>query len=72
MAVRRVASPAELLDQTALYLHRLVAKLPEPQRAHARRSASEQSVLAGKKVLIVDDDIRNIFAVTSVLERHRW
>ncbi len=71
MAVRRVASPAELLDQTALYLHRVVAKMPGPHRAMLDDLHPNSSVLAGKKVLIVDDDIRNIFAVTSVLERHQ-
>jgi CheY-like chemotaxis protein len=71
MAVKRVASPAELLNQTALYLHRPVAKMPEPLRAMLDDLHPNSSVLAGKKVLIVDDDIRNIFAVTSVLERHQ-
>ena len=60
-----------LLDETALYLHRVEADLPEPQRARLEKMHRPESSLAGKKVLIVDDDIRNIFALTSLLERHK-
>jgi CheY-like chemotaxis protein len=68
--VKRAGSPAELLDVTALHLHRQVAKMPEAHQRMLDDFHPNGSVLAGKKVLIVDDDIRNIFAVTSVLERH--
>jgi hypothetical protein len=71
MVVKRVASPAELLDRTALHLHRPVAKMPEPHRIMLDDLHPNSAVLANKKVLIVDDDIRNIFAITSVLERHQ-
>jgi signal transduction histidine kinase/CheY-like chemotaxis protein/HAMP domain-containing protein len=66
--VKRVRSAERLADQAALFLHLPVARLPEPTRDQFARLYSN-SVLAGKKVLIVDDDIRNIFAITSVLER---
>jgi CheY-like chemotaxis protein len=62
-----VRSPERLLDETALLLHRNAAKLPERQRKMLE--SLHQSVLENKKVLLVDDDIRNIFAMTSVLER---
>ena len=71
MVVKRAGSPAELLDLTALHLHRPVEKLPEAYQRMLDDLHPNGSVLAGKKVLIVDDDIRNIFAVTSVLERHQ-
>jgi CheY-like chemotaxis protein len=58
-----------LLDQTALVLHRNVSKLPDRQRKMLENL--HQGVLEGKKVLLVDDDIRNIFAMTSVLERFK-
>jgi CheY-like chemotaxis protein len=58
-----------LLDQTALALHRNVALLPERQRKMLE--TLHQGLLEGKKVLLVDDDIRNIFAMTSVLERFK-
>jgi CheY-like chemotaxis protein len=47
-----------------------VADLPEPQRAAIQRLHEAEEVLKGKKILIVDDDIRNIFAMTSLLERY--
>jgi CheY-like chemotaxis protein len=68
VTLKRVCSPERLLDQTAFYLHSPVAKLPEPKKLLLERLYQTDHVLAGKKVLIVDDDIRNIFALTSVLE----
>jgi CheY-like chemotaxis protein len=67
--IKDARSPERLLDQTALLLHRDVARLPEKQRRMLE--GLYQGVLDGKKVLIVDDDIRNIFAMTSVLERFK-
>src|SRR5262249_32278469 len=69
-AVRQVCSPERLLDQAALFLHAPVAKLPESKRAMLEQLHQTDHALAGKRVLIVDDDIRNIFALTSVLEWH--
>jgi HAMP domain-containing protein/signal transduction histidine kinase/DNA-binding response OmpR family regulator len=68
--LKQVCSPERLLDQTALLLHCPVAKLPEPKRLMLEHLHQTDKVLAGKKVLIVDDDIRNIFALTSILEWH--
>ncbi|MGN6135512.1 MAG: response regulator, partial [Aureliella sp.] len=61
----------QLIDLTALYLHQPVAALPEAQQRVVARIHDDNSMLAGKTVLIVDDDIRNIFALTSVLERQQ-
>jgi CheY-like chemotaxis protein len=69
--LKDVKSPERLLDETALFLHRNTANLPEAKREILERLHRSDSVLAGKRVLIVDDDIRNIFAMTSVLERHK-
>jgi signal transduction histidine kinase/DNA-binding response OmpR family regulator/HAMP domain-containing protein len=63
-------SMERVLDETALFLHRAEADLPEPKRALLRAARRTDPVLAGKHVLIVDDDMRNIFAITSALERH--
>jgi CheY-like chemotaxis protein len=59
-----------LLDQATLFLHAPVADLPESHRRTLEHLHQTDTALAGRKVLIVDDDIRNIFALTSVLEWH--
>ncbi|HEX8693587.1 MAG TPA: HAMP domain-containing protein, partial [Longimicrobium sp.] len=66
--VKDVKSPERLLDETALFLHRVEAKLPEQKRRMLERLHNADGVFAGKKVMIVDDDVRNIFSLTSVLE----
>jgi CheY-like chemotaxis protein/signal transduction histidine kinase/HAMP domain-containing protein len=67
--VKDVESPERLLDETALFLHRVVSDLPEEKRKMLDRLHRSDEALLGKKVLIVDDDVRNIFALSSVLER---
>jgi len=69
--LRDARSPERLLDQVALFLHQPLAQMPEQKRQVLQRLHEDDSVLADKKVLIVDDDIRNIFAMTSILEPHR-
>ena len=69
--VKTVRSPERLFDQTALWLHRDAATLPEDKQEMLRRLNDPNEILARKKVLIVDDDIRNIFAMTSMLERYK-
>jgi HAMP domain-containing protein/CheY-like chemotaxis protein/signal transduction histidine kinase len=68
--VKDVKSPERLLDETALFLHRVEAKLPEQKRRMLERLHNADAVFAGKHVLVVDDDVRNIFSLTSVLEDH--
>jgi HAMP domain-containing protein/signal transduction histidine kinase/CheY-like chemotaxis protein len=62
------ASPDRLIDETALYLHRLETQLPQPTRKLLARLRTADQVFHGKRVLIVDDDIRNVFALASALE----
>jgi CheY-like chemotaxis protein len=69
--IKDVRSPERLLDETALFLHRVQANLPDPQRLMLERIQQNDPILAGKKILIVDDDVRNIFALTSLLERYQ-
>jgi hypothetical protein len=66
-----VRSPERLLDETSLFLHRVQANLPQPQQQILEKLHQTDPILADKKVLVVDDDVRNIFALTSMLERHR-
>jgi CheY-like chemotaxis protein len=69
VVVKGVESPERLLDETALFLHRVVADLPPEKQRMLDRLHRSDDALVGKKVLIVDDDVRNIFALSSVLER---
>jgi len=69
VVVKDVESPERLLDETALFLHRVVADLPSDKQRMLDRLHQSDEALYGRKVLIVDDDVRNIFALSSVLER---
>ena len=69
VVVKGVESPDRLLDETALFLHRVVADLPVEKRRLLERLHESDEDLIGKSVLVVDDDVRNIFALSSVLER---
>jgi CheY-like chemotaxis protein/signal transduction histidine kinase/HAMP domain-containing protein len=69
VVVKGVESPERLLDETALFLHRVIADLPAEKQAMLERLHQSDDDLMGKKVLVVDDDARNIFALSSVLER---
>ncbi|HEV7300675.1 MAG TPA: HAMP domain-containing protein [Tepidisphaeraceae bacterium] len=71
MVLKDVRSPQRLMDEIALFLHRPVSGLPDDKQQMLRALHDTAAVLAGKKVLIVDDDIRNIFAMTSLLEPHK-
>jgi len=68
IVLKDVQSPERLFDETALFLHRVVANLPETKRAMLDRLHLSNDVLKGRKVLVVDDDARNIFALTTMLE----
>ncbi|MDQ3346766.1 MAG: response regulator, partial [Acidobacteriota bacterium] len=70
VVLKDVQSPERLFDETALFLHRVVADLPEPKRKMLERLHGSNGVLHNRKVLVVDDDARNIFALTTVLENH--
>jgi HAMP domain-containing protein/signal transduction histidine kinase/CheY-like chemotaxis protein len=71
MVVKDVRSIERLLDEVALFLHRPIDTLPESQRDMIGLLHQTTAMLARKKVLLVDDDIRNIFAMTSLLEPHQ-
>jgi CheY-like chemotaxis protein/HAMP domain-containing protein/signal transduction histidine kinase len=69
VVVKGVESPERLLDETALFLHRVVANLPDDKQVMLEKLHNSDEDLIGRKVLLVDDDARNIFALSSVLER---
>jgi len=70
IVLKGVRSPERLLDETALFLHRVIADLPESKQHMIATLHESDEPLTGRKVLVVDDDIRNIFALNSLLERH--
>ena len=69
VVVKAVESPERLLDETALFLHRVVSDLPDEKQQILTRLHDSDEDLVGQTVLLVDDDARNIFALSSVLER---
>jgi CheY-like chemotaxis protein len=66
--VKDVSSPERLLDETSLFLHRVEARMPADQRKMLEQLHNADVVFQGKKVLVVDDDVRNVFALASALE----
>ncbi|WP_410512364.1 response regulator [Paenibacillus sp. BR2-3] len=66
--IKDVRSPERLLDETTLFLHRVEANLPEDKRKILQKLHNKEELFHGKKILLVDDDIRNVFALSSVLE----
>jgi CheY-like chemotaxis protein len=71
IVLKGVKSPERLLDETALFLHRVIGDLSESKQRMIETLHRSDEPLLGRKVLVVDDDVRNIFALNSVLERHQ-
>jgi CheY-like chemotaxis protein len=70
IVLKDVQSPERLLDETALFLHRVITDLPPNKQAMLEQLHGSKEILRNRKVLVVDDDARNIFALTSLLENH--
>jgi signal transduction histidine kinase/CheY-like chemotaxis protein/ABC-type glycerol-3-phosphate transport system permease component len=68
LPVKSVSSSERLLDETTLFLHQVEANLPAQKRQMLRMVHDKESILTQKKILIVDDDVRNVFALATVLE----
>jgi len=66
--IKGVKSPERLLNETSLFLHRVESKLPEDKQQLLREIHDKEAVLEGKTILLVDDDMRNVFAITNILE----
>ena len=66
--IKGAKSPERLLDEVALFLHQVVAELPPEQQRMIEKARSREAALEGRRVLLVEDDVRNIFAITSLLE----
>jgi CheY-like chemotaxis protein len=70
IVLKGVQSPERLLDETALFLHRVITDLPESKQRMIEKLHESDEPLRARKVIVVDDDVRNIFALNSLLERH--
>ena len=68
--IKGVKSEERLIDEIALFLHRVVRELPEDQKKLINKLYNKEEVFKNKTVLIVDDDIRNVFALTKLFEEH--
>lgn len=68
--IKGAKSPERLLDEVTLFLHQVVSDLPAEQQRMLEKARSRDAILEGRRVLIVEDDIRNVFAITSLLESH--
>ncbi len=71
LIIKDARSPEHLLEETALFLHQAQSSMPESKKRMLEKSQANNQSLAGRRVLIVDDDLRNIFALSSVLERQK-
>jgi CheY-like chemotaxis protein len=70
VVLKDVQSPERLLDEVSLFLHLVASDLPSGKQQMLERLRQSDEALIGRKVLVVDDDVRNIFALTSLLEQH--
>jgi len=68
--VKGAKSPERLLDEVTLFLHQVVADLPDEHQQMLERALSRDAALEGRQVLVVEDDVRNVYALTSILEPH--
>jgi CheY-like chemotaxis protein len=66
--IKGAKSPERLLDEVTLFLHQVVAELPPEHQKMIKRARNRDAVLEGRRILIVEDDVRNVFALTSILE----
>ncbi|MBA4010963.1 MAG: histidine kinase [Phenylobacterium sp.] len=66
--IKGAKSPERLLDEVSLFLHQVVSKLPPEQRKMLRKARNRDAVLEGRRILIVEDDVRNIYSLSNILE----
>ena len=68
--IKGARSPERLLDEVSLFLHQVVAKLPPEQQNMIRQAHNRDSIIEGRRILIAEDDVRNVFSLTNILEPH--
>ncbi|BAP56246.1 signal transduction histidine kinase [Thioploca ingrica] len=68
LTIKKVYSPERLVDEVTLFLHQIESQLPQEHQQLLHKVRNKEAILTGKKVLIVDDDVRNVFALAATLE----
>jgi signal transduction histidine kinase/CheY-like chemotaxis protein/CHASE3 domain sensor protein len=66
--IKGAKSPERLLDEVTLFLHQVVSELPDEQQKMIRKARNRDAILEGRRILVVEDDIRNVYALTNILE----
>jgi CheY-like chemotaxis protein len=66
--IKGAKSPERLLDEVTLFLHQVVSELPDEQQKMIRKARSRDAILEGRRILVVEDDVRNVYALTNILE----
>lgn len=66
--IKGAKSPERLLDEVTLFLHQVVSELPDEQQKMIRRARHRDALLEGRRILVVEDDVRNVYALTNILE----
>ncbi|KRE09701.1 histidine kinase [Bosea sp. Root381] len=66
--IKGAKSPERLLDEVSLFLHQVVSELPDEQQRMIRKARSRDALLEGRRILVVEDDVRNVYALTNILE----
>lgn len=66
--IKGAKSPERLLDEVSLFLHQVVSELPDEQQKMIRKARNRDALLEGRRILVVEDDVRNVYALTNILE----
>lgn len=66
--IKGAKSPERLLDEVSLFLHQVVSELPDVQQKMIRKARNRDALLEGRRILVVEDDVRNVYALTNILE----
>jgi len=66
--IKGAKSPERLLDEVTLFLHQVVSDLPDEQQKMIRKARNRDAILEGRRILVVEDDVRNVYALTNILE----
>jgi CheY-like chemotaxis protein/signal transduction histidine kinase/CHASE3 domain sensor protein len=66
--IKGAKSPERLLDEVSLFLHQVVSKLPDEHQKMIRKARNRDAILEGRRILLVEDDVRNVYALTNILE----